>query len=252
MRIGIDIGSTTIKCVVLDDSGNLIHKSYERHFAMNKEKTREVIKGLIDQFNISEPVVCAVSGSAGMGLAERDDAQCAATIGLTLYDGFLRLYPDMDGHAAELCVAKYREIYFEDVASAIPQLFDGVAETLHALRGEGILLAVASSRSSPSLLLFMRERAIDHLFSYILGSDSVSRHKPEPEAVEVILQRGGFNPSEAIVVGDMPVDILMARSASVRAVGVSWGNATREELTAAGADAVIDDIRELLPIVEQM
>ena len=71
MKIGIDIGSTTIKCVVLDDQGNLLHKSYERHFAMIREKTREVIKGLIDKFNITEPVVCAVSGSAGMGLAER-------------------------------------------------------------------------------------------------------------------------------------------------------------------------------------
>ncbi len=71
MKIGIDIGSTTIKCVVLDERGELIHKSYERHFAMVKEKTREVIQGLIDKFNITEPVVCAVSGSAGMGLAER-------------------------------------------------------------------------------------------------------------------------------------------------------------------------------------
>ncbi len=71
MKIGIDIGSTTIKCVVLDDQGNLLHKSYERHFAMITEKTREVIKGLIDKFNITEPVVCAISGSAGMGLAER-------------------------------------------------------------------------------------------------------------------------------------------------------------------------------------
>ena len=71
MKIGIDIGSTTIKCVVLDDQGNIIHKSYERHFAMITEKTREVIRGLIDKFNITEPVVCAVSGSAGMGLAER-------------------------------------------------------------------------------------------------------------------------------------------------------------------------------------
>ena len=71
MRIGIDIGSTTIKCVVLDDEGNLLHKSYERHFAMIKEKTRAVIKELIEKFNITEPVVCAVSGSAGMGLAER-------------------------------------------------------------------------------------------------------------------------------------------------------------------------------------
>ena len=71
MKIGIDIGSTTIKCVVLDDSGKLIHKSYERHFAMITEKTREVIGGLIEKFNITEPVVCSVSGSAGMGLAER-------------------------------------------------------------------------------------------------------------------------------------------------------------------------------------
>ncbi len=70
MRIGIDIGSTTIKCVVLDDEGKLLHKSYERHFAMITEKTREVIKGLIDKFNITEPVICSVSGSAGMGLAE--------------------------------------------------------------------------------------------------------------------------------------------------------------------------------------
>lgn len=71
MKIGIDIGSTTIKCVVLDDQGAIIHKSYERHFAMITEKTQEVIQGLINQFQITEPVVCAISGSAGMGLAER-------------------------------------------------------------------------------------------------------------------------------------------------------------------------------------
>ena len=71
MKIGIDIGSTTIKCVVLDDQGAIIHKSYERHFAMIKEKTQEVIQGLIEQFQITEPVICAISGSAGMGLAER-------------------------------------------------------------------------------------------------------------------------------------------------------------------------------------
>lgn len=71
MRIGIDIGSTTIKCVVLDDQGNLIHKSYERHFAMITEKTKEVIRSVIEKFHITESVVCAVSGSAGMGLAEK-------------------------------------------------------------------------------------------------------------------------------------------------------------------------------------
>ena len=71
MKIGIDIGSTTIKSVVFDDEGNLIHKSYERHFTLITEKTKEVLKGLIDKFDIKEPVVCAISGSAGMGLAEK-------------------------------------------------------------------------------------------------------------------------------------------------------------------------------------
>ena len=50
--------------------------------------------------------------------------------------------------------------------------------------------------------------------------------------------------------GDMPIDILMARNASVQSVAVSYGNATREELEAAGADFVIDSFVELLNIVE--
>ncbi|MBQ4535991.1 MAG: 2-hydroxyacyl-CoA dehydratase [Lachnospiraceae bacterium] len=73
MKIGIDIGSTTIKCVVLDDQDKIIHTSYERHYTMITEKAEEVIKDLIDRFRITEPVVCAISGSAGMGIASRAD-----------------------------------------------------------------------------------------------------------------------------------------------------------------------------------
>ena len=57
MRIGIDIGSTTIKCVVLDEQDQIIHKSYERHYAMITEKTQEVLKGLIEKFSITAPVI---------------------------------------------------------------------------------------------------------------------------------------------------------------------------------------------------
>lgn len=70
MRIGIDVGSTTIKCVVLDENNQIIHNSYERHFAMITEKTKEVMEGVMKKFDIKEPVYLAISGSAGMGLAE--------------------------------------------------------------------------------------------------------------------------------------------------------------------------------------
>ena len=67
--------------------------------------------------------------------------------------------------------------------------------------------------------------------------------------VNNILAKLGYSPSDAIVVGDMPVDILMARNASVCSVGVTYGNSSREELLSASADYVVDSITELLDIV---
>ncbi len=70
MRIGIDIGSTTIKCVVLDNSGSIIYKNYERHFSQITEKTAELFELMQEKFKKFGPLSVAISGSAGMGLAE--------------------------------------------------------------------------------------------------------------------------------------------------------------------------------------
>ena len=39
MRVGLDVGSTTIKCVVLDEDGQLLYSTYQRHFSHITEKT---------------------------------------------------------------------------------------------------------------------------------------------------------------------------------------------------------------------
>ena len=180
-----------------------------------------------------------------LGLELRSEDRCAATIGLTLFDGFKRLYPEFDDAAAQHAVDTYRAIFAERRKELMPSLFPSVAETLDRLHKAGYTLSIASSRLTDSLMLFMREHRIDHYFSYVVGSDSVENHKPAAEPVTKTLQKLGFEPSEAIVVGDMPVDILMAHNAAVRAVGVSWGNASREELEASSADWIIDNIEEL-------
>ena len=184
------------------------------------------------------------------GLELRDETTCASTIGLTLHDSFLKMYPAMSDVEATECVKHYRDIFYQSIEECIPQLFDGVRWTLERLRERDIVLSIASSRSSPSLLLFMRRMGIAEYFSYILGSDSVTRHKPDPEPVLMTLRELGFKPSEALVVGDMPVDIAMAHNAEVGAVGVSYGNATREELEASGAELIVDNITELLEYIE--
>lgn len=69
MRIGLDVGSTTLKCIVLDKDENIIFKSYERHYSQIKDKTVELLKRVQKELNCDEYIEISISGSAGMGLA---------------------------------------------------------------------------------------------------------------------------------------------------------------------------------------
>lgn len=185
-----------------------------------------------------------------LGLEMRDEATCGATIGLTLRDGFKSMYPTMDDAAIDNCVETYRQIFAERRQELMPELFPGVKATLEELHRRGHRMTIASSRLTDSLLLFMRHHNIDNYFEYVVGSDSVTHHKPHPEPALKTLAELKIEPSEAIMVGDMPVDIAMAHNAEIRAVGVSFGNATHEELVEAEADWIIDDITKLLEIIK--
>ena len=69
LRIGLDIGSTTIKCVVLNSSDEIIYSCYDRHYSLISQKTRELLTRLDKDVAHGAPVRLSISGSAGMGLA---------------------------------------------------------------------------------------------------------------------------------------------------------------------------------------
>jgi predicted CoA-substrate-specific enzyme activase len=71
LRIGMDIGSTTIKCVVLRENGEIAFERYERHFSMIRYKAVEMLTTIQDQFGKDNEYSLAISGSAGMGLAQQ-------------------------------------------------------------------------------------------------------------------------------------------------------------------------------------
>ena len=70
MKIGLDIGSTTIKCVAIDENNNIIYKNYERHYSKIKQKIEEILTLVNDKFIGNKLAKIAMSGSAGMGQAE--------------------------------------------------------------------------------------------------------------------------------------------------------------------------------------
>jgi predicted CoA-substrate-specific enzyme activase len=70
LKLGLDIGSTTIKCVVLDDENKLIYSTYERHYSRITEKIAEILALVRTRIDGVENASVALSGSAGMGVAE--------------------------------------------------------------------------------------------------------------------------------------------------------------------------------------
>ena len=70
MRVGLDIGSTTIKCVVLNDAGQIVYSTYERHFSHILEKGRALREKVAAEYLPDGRAYLAISGSAGMGLAD--------------------------------------------------------------------------------------------------------------------------------------------------------------------------------------
>lgn len=178
-----------------------------------------------------------------LGLPSRSDEQCAAMIGLRLIEIPRVLFPecDLDG---ESYASTYRRLFHDFNTDGAVELYPDVLETLVELKKHGIILTIASSRSKASLTEYVRTLGLEGVISFVLGADDVKDGKPAPEAVNRTLEKFGFLPEEALVVGDTTFDIQMGKAAGARTCGVTYGNGNRESL--ADADRLIDNFRELL------
>ncbi len=66
--LGLDIGSTTVKTVILDEEGKIIHAKYQRHFSKVRETAAEQVAEIGREFPDAQ-FHLAITGSAGLGLA---------------------------------------------------------------------------------------------------------------------------------------------------------------------------------------
>ncbi len=73
MKLGLDVGSTTIKCVLLNDNDEIVYSSYERHLSKIVEKTIELLTYIKDNYLHDHKCQLMISGSAGMGMAQCND-----------------------------------------------------------------------------------------------------------------------------------------------------------------------------------
>ncbi|MCU6712368.1 pyrophosphatase PpaX [Paenibacillus sp. J5C_2022] len=141
-------------------------------------------------------------------------------------------------------VAAYREVNLR-LHDELVKPFAHVNEVLDRLHGEGIAMGVVTTK-----MRLTTERGLKFVGIYddvdaIVTIDDVTNPKPHPEPVQRGMELLKADPASTIMVGDSVVDMASAKAAGVTAVGVAWSLKGAEALRKAGADYVIDDMREL-------
>jgi phosphoglycolate phosphatase-like HAD superfamily hydrolase len=139
------------------------------------------------------------------------------------------------------------EAWFEPdpVALAVPLTdLSVLAEALHAA---GRRIAVATTddrRPTEATLAALGWRAGDVVVDLVCGDDD-GPTKPDPETLVALAHRLEVPVGRVAMVGDTPADLLMARAAGARPIGVASGVASADEL-AGLADLVLADAGELV------
>ncbi len=139
--------------------------------------------------------------------------------------------------------------YYTEHIDTYTTPYDGVAELLTELHRRGLLLAVASNKFQAGTSKLISRFFPSIPFAAVLGQREGVPLKPDPQIDLDCLRAAGVAPGEAVHVGDSGIDILTARAAGLRSVGVTWGFRARAELEEAQADRIIDRPEELLDLL---
>ena len=125
--------------------------------------------------------------------------------------------------------------------------YQGIPETLEALKTRGCRLAVVSNKMMPATQALCKHFFPDTI-EVAIGEHEAEgiRKKPAPDTVIAALKALGVGKEQAVYVGDSDVDIQTARNSGLPCISVLWGFRDRDFLKQNGAETFISTPSELL------
>lgn len=130
-------------------------------------------------------------------------------------------------------------------------LYPGVKEVLNYFRD--IPQIVVSNKPESMVYEMLEHFGIEKAFSLLVGGDTLEVFKPDPAVWEYVLASLELQePLQGWMVGDSLPDLHFAKVATLTPIVVSYGYNDIPLLREAGAEVVIDDLRELIRFYEQL
>lgn len=136
-------------------------------------------------------------------------------------------------------IKELRSKIFLDTYAAGVGPAQGARRLIEGLQAGGIKTIVASSSTQEELDALLKAGNLQDILTKSTTSDDADNSKPDPDIVQVALQKLGLAADEVLMLGDTPYDIASARKARIRCVAVRCGGWPDDGL--AGAVQIYDD-----------
>lgn len=169
-------------------------------------------------------------------------------IGPPLLDSFMNFYgfSREDGMKA---VEYYRE-NFRSKGILENKLYPGIPEALQNLKKQGKKVILATSKPEEFAKRILDYFDLTKYFDFVAGATMDGSRGKKADVIAYALKEGGVeDPTEAIMVGDREFDILGAKENGLKAIGVTFGYGSPEELDGAGAAFIADSPEDIVRII---
>lgn len=164
-----------------------------------------------------------------------------------------KLLEELFGDRLDELGDRAKELHGEYYTSLSDRLrpFERGTELLGVLAARGTRVVLATSAPEEELVELLRVLDTDPALHAVTSSADVETAKPEPDVIQVALEKAGVPPERAVMVGDARWDGIAAGRAGVAFVGVLTGGISEAELRDAGAVAVYESVAELLEKLDE-
>jgi HAD superfamily hydrolase (TIGR01509 family) len=153
------------------------------------------------------------------------------------------LAEDADDDARERLKDLHSQYYRESVP--LLRRLPGARELLERVHSLGLQVVLATSAPEDELEILRKVLDSDEIVSAVTSSEDVDTAKPQPDIIEVALQRAGVNADQAVFVGDAVWDVEACERAGVPSIALLSGGSSRGELESAGAENVFENAQDL-------
>ena len=183
---------------------------------------------------------------AAVGLPTRPVREYGAFVGMGIRNTVFGVAPSgADPAVLEEALRFYLEDYPVHCAdSTVP--YPGIREVLTELCRRGVRVAVVTNKTEATAQRLLGAILPTIPFAFIWGRRDGRALKPSRELGEAVSAGLGLSPEEILYCGDSEPDVAFAANAGFRLAAAAWGYRSREALTAAGAEHIIDRPEALL------